>query len=190
MKPRVYILSRAPILGLAKTRLASDIGKVHAHRIYKGMIAKVIKRTHDPRWEVIISGTPSKSLGEVIEWQGIRQVSQARGTLSDKLNKIFRKKGPIVVIGTDCPQLNQKDIATAFKALKSYDTVFGPAEDGGFWLIGMNAPLKKDIFRNVRWSHKYTLSDILLNIEGSIFHLRKLTDIDDLNSLLSVKENS
>ena len=91
MKPRVYILSRAPILGLAKTRLASDIGKVHAHRIYKGMIAKVIKRTHDPRWEVIISGTPSKSLGEVIEWQGIRQVSQARGTLSDKLNKIFRK---------------------------------------------------------------------------------------------------
>ena len=62
MKPRVYILSRAPILGLAKTRLASDIGKVHAHRIYKGMIAKVIKRTHDPRWEVIISGTPSKKL--------------------------------------------------------------------------------------------------------------------------------
>ena len=108
----------------------------------------------------------------------------------NKLNKIFRKKGPIVVIGTDCPQLNQKDIAAAFKALKSYDTVLGPAEDGGFWLIGMNAPLKKDIFRNVRWSHKYTLSDVLLNIEGSIFHLRKLTDIDDLNSLLSVKENS
>ena len=91
MKPRVYIFSRAPIFGLAKTRLAADIGKVHAHRIYKGMIAKVIKRAIDSRWEVIISGTPSKSLGEVIEWQGLGQVSQAKGTLSDKLNKIFRK---------------------------------------------------------------------------------------------------
>ena len=72
MKPRVYILSRAPIFGLAKTRLAADIGKVHAHRLYKSMIAKVIRRTQDPRWEVIISGTPSKSLGEVIEWRGMK----------------------------------------------------------------------------------------------------------------------
>ena len=188
MKPRVYIFSRAPIFGLAKTRLAADIGKVHAHRIYKAMIAKVIKRTKDSRWEVIISGTPSKSLGEVIEWQGLGQVSQAKGTLSDKLNKIFRKKGPIVVIGTDCPQLNQKDIAAAFKALKSHDTVFGPAEDGGFWLIGMHAPLKKDIFSNVRWSDRNTLNDVLSNTEGSVFHLRKLTDIDDLNSLLSARK--
>ena len=190
MKPRVYILSRAPIFGLAKTRLAVDIGKVHTHRLYKSMIKKVIRRTQAPRWEVIISGTPLKSLGKVIEWRGMKQVLQARGTLSNKLYEIFLKQGPIVVIGTDCPQLNQKDIASAFKALKSYDAVFGPAEDGGFWLIGMNAPVKKDIFNNVRWSNKFTLNDILSNIGGSVFHLRQLIDIDDISSLKTVKKTS
>ena len=177
-------------MGKAKTRLAADIGKVHAHRLYRTMLSKVIRNVQDPRWETVIMATPVIAMGQVKEWEGLQQRPQVSGSLSPRLADAFNDKGPVIVIGTDCPQVTRDDIADGFQALKKHAAVFGPADDGGFWLMGMNAPVKPSVFDNVRWSHDDTLSDIEANIGGSVHHLRTLIDIDDLKALRALRSLS
>ena len=187
MKPHLYIFAKAPAMGKAKTRLAADIGKVHAHRLYRTMLSRVIRRVQDPRWETVLMATPARAIGTVREWEGLPQIPQVTGSLSPRLADVFQYKGPTLVIGTDCPQVTRSDIADGFMALKKHAAVFGPADDGGFWLMGMKAPIKADVFENVRWSHVDTLSDIEANIDGSVHHLRTLIDVDDLKALRALR---
>ena len=187
MKPCLYIFAKAPAMGKAKTRLAADIGKVHAQRLYRAMLSKVIRRVQDPRWDTVIMITPGSARDRVPEWRGLPQIPQEPGSLSPRLAAAFTAKGPILVIGTDCPQVCRNDIADGFKALKSFPAVFGPADDGGFWLMGMRGPVKAGVFNNVRWSHEDTLSDIEANIDGSVHHLRTLIDVDDLKALRALR---
>lgn len=187
MRPQLYIFAKAPAMGKAKTRLAADIGKVHAHRLYRTMLSKVIHQVQDPRWDTILMATPVRAIGHVREWEGLTQIPQASGSLSPRLLAAFANKGPVLVIGTDCPQITRNDIADGFAALRHHAAVFGPADDGGFWLMGMNGPVKPSIFDNVRWSHEDTLKDVETNIEGSVHHLRTLIDVDDLKALRALR---
>ena len=141
MRPVLFIVAKAPIMGRAKTRLAADIGPVHAKRIYRSLMAQVLRQTRDPRWETVLAVTPPHLLGRVPDWDGFAQIPQVSGSLSPRLAALFERKGPTLTIGTDCPQVDSTDIANAFRALKSKSYVFGPASDGGFWLMGANGPL-------------------------------------------------
>lgn len=187
MRPQLYIFAKAPAMGKAKTRLAADIGKTHAHRLYRTMLSKVIRQVQDPRWETTLMATPAKEIGHVREWEGLLQIPQASGSLSPRLLAAFAHKGPTLVIGTDCPQVTRNDIADGFAALRHHAAVFGPADDGGFWLMGMNGPVKPNVFENVRWSHADTLRDVEANIDGSVHHLRTLIDVDDLKALRALR---
>lgn len=190
MRPRLYIMAKAPVMGRAKTRLAADIGVTHAKRIYRNMMSQVIRNVKDPRWDTVLAVTPLSAMGQVPEWKGTAQIPQVSGSLSPRLAAIFRYTGPTAVIGTDCPQVGAPDIVEAFKALKSQKAVFGPADDGGFWLMGMRGPVPAKVFDNVRWSHEETLADITRNIGGPVHKLRTLTDVDDLKALRASRQSS
>ncbi len=187
MRPRLYIFAKAPAMGKAKTRLATDVGKVHAHRLYRTMLSKVVRKVQDPRWDTILMATPARAIGNVKEWEGLEQRPQASGSLSPRLLAAFTRRGPTIVIGTDCPQVSRNDIADGFKALRRNIAVFGPADDGGFWMMGLNGPVKPEIFQGVRWSHSETLNDVEANIEGTVHHLRTLIDVDDLKALRALR---
>lgn len=131
--------------------------------------------------------TPPAMLGHVPEWAGQYQRPQVAGSLSPKLAQVFTRSGPTVVIGTDCPQVTARDIAAAFRALRSTPAVFGPASDGGFWLMGAKAPLRPDIFDGIRWSSAHTLSDMRAKT-GAVTVLRTLTDVDDLAALKASRQ--
>jgi len=182
IRPTLYIMAKAPIMGRAKTRLAADIGVTHAKRIYRRMMSAVIRSTQDPRWDTMLMVTPPLMLGQIPDWAGMAQIAQVSGSLSPKLAQVFGRTGPTVVIGTDCPQVGAKDIAAAFRALKSTSAVFGPASDGGFWLMGARAPLRPETFDGIRWSSAHTLSDMRARL-GDVTVLRTLTDVDDLAAL-------
>lgn len=198
MIPRLYIFAKAPRLGKAKTRLAADIGQEAALRLYRAMMCAVInnvqihviktgdvKSSH--RWKTILAAADPETVGHVPEWEGLEQIPQVEGSLSPRLAEVFKGEGRIIVIGTDCPQVRASDISDALCALETHDAVFGPADDGGFWLIGMNGPVNPKVFESVRWSHTDTLSDIKSNIDGSVYILRTLIDVDDLAALNAVK---
>ncbi|RKQ70991.1 hypothetical protein DES40_0298 [Litorimonas taeanensis] len=189
-KPVLFVFAKAPVLGRAKTRLAADTGQVHAKRLYRMMVARVLRRVQDPRWETVLAVTPPQAVGRVIDWEGFPQVAQISGSLSPKLAACFSRRGPTIVIGTDSPQIRSRDIAQAFKNMRSNDVVFGPALDGGFWLIGAHGPLHPQVFDNVKWSSERTLSDVTRNINGAVKRLHTLDDIDDITALKAYRRSN
>jgi glycosyltransferase A (GT-A) superfamily protein (DUF2064 family) len=96
-----------------------------------------------------------------------------------------KRHGPVIIVGTDIPEVCPGHIAAAFRALGNHDMVFGPATDGGFWLVGMRrTPRIRDAFRNIRWSTSETLEDCLLGMTGSrVATVATLRDVDDLSDM-------
>lgn len=187
MRPKLIIFAKAPLMGKAKTRLAADIGPVHAQRLYRAMTRKIIRQTQSPKWDSLLAVTPSKWLDEIPDWNEAAQYAQTKGSLSPRLVQAFSSPGPTVVIGTDCPQVGATDIDAAFQALRRNACVFGPADDGGFWLMGLRKPAPKTLFENIRWSSENALSDVATNLDGPAAFLRTLIDVDDADALRQVR---
>ena len=90
--------------------------------------------------------------------------------------------GPAVLVGTDIPSLGPRHIAEAFRLLGHHDVVFGPAADGGFWLVGARrSPRLPPLFGQVRWSSPHTLEDALAGLPRrvSVGIAATLQDVDD-----------
>jgi glycosyltransferase A (GT-A) superfamily protein (DUF2064 family) len=90
-------------------------------------------------------------------------------------------------VGVDIPGLKAADIAAAIIALRSADAVFGPAADGGYYLVGMGRRRPAKPFAAIRWSSEHALADTLNNFSGlRVRHLRVLRDIDTADDLLKI----
>lgn len=179
----LVVMSKAPRMGVVKTRLARDIGAVEAARFYRSNTQSLLQRLDDPRWATVIAGAPDAHLNDAGFWPNtLPRVSQGQGDLGDRMSRIMRDmpQGPVVLIGCDIPDVSPVHIAAAFKALGNNDAVFGPAEDGGYWLVGLKRrPHVRKIFGNVRWSSEHALADTMANLKGaSVAMLDVMPDID------------
>ena len=89
-------------------------------------------------------------------------------------------RGPLIIVGTDIPFITREIIAEAFCQLRRADAVFGCAEDGGYWLVGLRRrPKRLAPFENVRWSSPHALADTLKNFHSHrIAFAATLFDID------------
>ena len=134
----------------------------------------------DRRWRTWLALTPDRGARPI---GGVDVLPQGRGDLGRRLTRLMARLpiGPVVVIGADAPGLKGGDIAEAFRALGSADAVFGPAPDGGYWLVGLRRGSRAlDPFGGVRWSTALALADTLGNLAGRrVSLLRVLEDVDD-----------
>jgi rSAM/selenodomain-associated transferase 1 len=185
MKNHLVIFAKAPRLGLAKRRLAADIGMVAAWRFQRIALDRAVRTlATDPRWECLLATT-----GGPARWPGgVRRMQQPRGDLGERMDRVMRAfgPGPVVIVGSDIPDITPRHIDAAFRALGRHDAVFGPADDGGYWLVGLRRrPFQPDLFKGVRWSTRHALADTLANLGGRYDYalLETLTDIDDAESL-------
>ena len=110
-------------------------------------------------------------------------IPQGRGNLGDRMKRIFFEfpPGPVIIVGSDIPDISPASIERAFRALQTGDAVFGPSPDGGFWLVGIKRirKLPPSIFGNVRWSSKHALKDSLATLPGwKIVYADTLEDMD------------
>lgn len=162
---RLVIMVKEPVAGRVKTRLARDIGVAQAARFYRHNLAVVTGRlVSDLRWQTLLSVAPATAVGSRCLPAGVPRIAQHSGDIGERMQAIFdvAAPGPLVVIGTDIPAVRPSHIATAFQALGSHDVVFGPAVDGGFWLVGMRrTPRVLNAFHDVRWSTPDTLQDAI-----------------------------
>lgn len=183
---------KPPLAGRAKTRLAREVGAVEAAAFYRHTSRAVIRRlASDPRWQTVLAVTPDVDIGARF-WPGsIARVAQGGGGLGVRMQRPMNHlpPGPVVLIGTDIPAVRPSNIAEAFRLLGENDVVFGPATDGGFWLVGQRrTPRAVDAFRGVRWSAAETLSDTLRNLESHrVGMAATLSDVDDAADLVSVR---
>ena len=179
MKQRLIVFARAPRLGQGKRRLAAGIGALAAWRFQRWALARVLRRlARDRRWECWLAVT-----GGAARWpRGVRRMTQCRGDLGRRMGRAMQTlgPGPVVLVGTDIPDIAPRHIQAAFRALGRHDAVFGPAADGGFWLAGLRGR-QPGPFSNVRWSSRHALADTLANLDQRRDYalLEVLADIDD-----------
>ncbi len=184
MKRRLIVLARAPRLGRVKRRLAAGIGPLAALRFYRRSLGSLIRRVaRDGRWDCVLAVTP-----EPARWpRGVPRIAQRGRGLGERMANAIRDMppGPVVLIGSDIPGISPRHIARAFRALGRHDAVFGPARDGGYWLVGLrDRALLDGLFRDVRWSSEHALADTLANLPAGRGHalVDMLEDVDDADS--------
>ena len=180
------MFARSPALGRGKRRLARDIGDLAALRFERLMLARLLRRLRrDRRWHLRLAITPDPALQRKRLWpRGIPIIGQGGGDLGERMRHALATcpPGPAVLIGTDIPALGPHHIAAAFRLLGQHDLVFGPARDGGFWLVGARRSLcLPPLFSAVRWSGPHALEDVLANLprQVSVGFAARLDDVDD-----------
>lgn len=185
-RPRLYVFVRAPVLGAVKSRLAAGIGGLAALRFYRGATDGLLRRVaRDPRWDTVLAVTPDSAARGVSPWpRGLARVGQGGGDLGDRMGRILAgdRGSPVAIVGSDIPDLAPRHVAAAFRALARADFVFGPAADGGYWLVGRRPGVSaRGLFEGVRWSSEHALADTRANLAPGrrAALLDVLEDVDD-----------
>lgn len=181
----LMVFAKNPVLGKVKTRLAKSIGDPEALEAYLEMLKytrAVLNELDAVDKEIWYSWKDEPTL----DWldKDCHTKYQKEGDLGSKLQYAFRTafltSNKVVVIGTDCPEISEAHLQHAFEALDRYDAVLGPAEDGGYYLIGMNK-YHPDVFNNIDWSTEFVANQSrsqIAKLGWSLTELETLQDID------------
>lgn len=187
--PKLVIMAKRPGAGLVKTRLGRIIGPARAAYFYNHLLKATMQRlSGDPRWQTWLAVAPNASVADSFWPADCNVIAQGSGDLGDRMQRLMDDlpPGPVVIIGSDIPDITTQDIALAFQALGSADVVFGPAHDGGYWLVGQKRLTQVfKLFDEVRWSTKHALKDSLINALGlKVAMLNERTDVDEQSDFL------
>jgi uncharacterized protein len=178
MKDTVVVFARAPRLGAVKRRLARDIGDRAALRFHTATLTRLLRGlAAEKRFRTVLAITPDRAR---VSFQ-VRRIRQGGGDLGVRMHRVFWRfpRGRIAIIGCDIPDAEPPDLHAAFRALGSADAAFGPATDGGYWLVAMSPRRPARPFARVRWSTEHALADTLANFAGRrVAMLRTLHDVD------------
>ncbi|WP_369997096.1 TIGR04282 family arsenosugar biosynthesis glycosyltransferase [Winogradskyella sp.] len=188
-KSLVIVFVKNIKLGTVKTRLAKTIGDYGAFEVYSELVKITEKATENLAIDKRIYFSNA-----VVEdkWKGETKLLQEGEDLGERMLNAFKegfKDGydKIVLIGSDLPDITSNHILNGIEALEEHDVVFGPAEDGGYYLVGLSK-MNTSIFINKPWSQpnllKLTLQELQQhNRDYGI--LETLNDIDTYEDLIA-----
>ena len=187
---RVIVLAKAPRPGFAKNRLAADLDPPAAAAIAVVLLDRTVAALREFA-QVEFRVTPDDAGAEFERWRrpewGVRP--QGDGDLGARLRRAVDEafevgQSRVVVVGTDCPALSGADVREAFEALATADVVLGPAEDGGYWLVGVRAGAAAAVvFEGIPWSTPLVFEETCRRVREaglSVHTLRRLGDVDTL----------
>lgn len=191
---RLIIFVKNEEAGKVKTRLARSIGDDKALEVYQ----KLLGYTYE-----ITRGLPvekeawySRFIPENDIWsEGVfSKKVQSGENLGERMSGAFQKAfeeeaDKVVIIGSDCAELTSEIIEKAFEELGSSEFVIGPAQDGGYYLLGMRN-FHPEVFQEIDWStgsvYKQTIRK-MENALGSISTLEMLNDVDTIEDWCQIK---
>lgn len=194
----LIIFQKNLILGSVKTRLAKSVGESEALEIYKKLVELTHKSTEGLEAQIFLFFSDFVSQAELKEnWIGM---IQSKGDLGEKMSNAFEKVfengfEKVLIIGTDCPHISLELLNLAFENLSNSDIVLGPAEDGGYYLLGMKK-LHSNLFQNMVWSTPSVLQETIERADSEnlkVSLLPKLADVDtieDWENYLNSLKNS
>jgi hypothetical protein len=167
----VIVFTRYPEPGFVKTRLIPALGAEAACRISRRLAEqtlehlRVLRRRLPVAVEVHFAGGNETAMAQWLgrEWKYLPQVE---GDLGRRMNQAligaFHRGGhPVLLIGTDCPALTAHLLQKAMDLLENHDLVLGPAQDGGYYLIGMKAPQPALFPPDLPWGTDQVLEETL-----------------------------
>ncbi|RNC84384.1 MAG: glycosyltransferase [Balneola sp.] len=196
MERKLILFVKNPEFGKVKTRLAKTIGKEKALDVYQSLI-RYTKKIAEPlsvEKEVWYSNfIENKDIWDEAGFQKRLQRGNDLGNrMSFALSQSVTNGGSkrVVIIGSDCAELDTDTIESAFDLLEKYSLVVGPAKDGGYYLIGMNQ-FYPELFEEIEWSTENVLEQTLSKAktaEISYFLLKELNDVDTKEDWVLVKD--
>jgi len=188
MQAALIIFVRNPVLGKVKTRIAATIGDENALAVYKHLLHHTKNITAGVQVTRFVFFADEIATNDL--WNGYEKCLQSGSNLGERMSNAFEclfEKGftKIIIIGSDCFELDEKIISGAFLKLNEYETVIGPATDGGYYLLGIQSPFK-NLFENITWSSNSVFDETIKQIEQrnlSLFLLPSLNDVDEAKDI-------
>jgi rSAM/selenodomain-associated transferase 1 len=191
----LIIFARNPVLGKVKTRLARDVGAEKALEVYLKLLEHAHKTADQVDCTKHVYYTDGVDEFGLLDYFKFEKRIQEGSDLGERMHNAIKSgldEGfqNVIIIGSDCIEITPQLIEDAFEALSSHDCVLGPANDGGYYLIGMS-DLHPGLFKDKKWSSADVLLDSILDLqnEGLTYKLlATLNDIDTKDDLDQVKD--
>lgn len=197
MSECLIIFTRYPEPGKTKTRLIPALGAEGAATLQRQMTEHTLDQVKELQAKRLVSVEVYFVGGNqqlMQSWLGTSVIyrQQGDGDLGRRMAIAFQTaleagKQRVVVIGTDCPDLKAEVMVKAFHALEQHDLVLGPAQDGGYYLIGL-CRLIPELFTGISWSTAEVLQQtmsIAQRLELAVAYLPRLSDVDRPEDLVS-----
>ena len=187
MNKALIIFIKNAVAGKVKTRLAQGIGEEMALKYYKALLNHT--RTVAEEVDAMRYLYYSESVEKNDRWDSDRFIkrTQEGADLGARMYKAFQEVKEVkkIIIGSDCPQITTLDLEQAFDSLDHHELVIGPANDGGYYLLGVKE-VYKELFLDMEWSVESVFKETKerannLNLKVKI--LRELVDLDTVEDL-------
>jgi rSAM/selenodomain-associated transferase 1 len=188
LKTALIVFTRNPELGKCKTRLAKTVGDQSALDIYKYLLqhtADVAKQVNANRYVFYSVAINHDDIWSAAHFS---KKLQKGNDLGERMHNAFDQLlhsgyKKVIIIGSDLLDLDNTIIENAIKTLDNHDIVLGPAEDGGYYLLGMKV-LHPALFKNKAWGTENVREDTLADLKNKTVSLLKpLNDIDTFDDM-------
>ncbi len=209
-KPLLILMCRWPAPNRCKTRLAKEIGPSRAAEIQKRLtkhtiaVAKKLSKNNLIELKLAVDGIGKKKIKRWAQREGINQsVNQGSGNLGVRMKRqiILAQRDRMhnsgngrstVLIGTDVPSLCEDDIALAINRLTYNELVIGPAEDGGYWLIGFQSKILSPRiswpFAGIKWGSDMVFKETIKRAKKKSIKYQLITKKSDLDQVIDLKK--
>jgi rSAM/selenodomain-associated transferase 2/rSAM/selenodomain-associated transferase 1 len=194
---RLIVMTRIPEAGRVKTRLIPALGSDGAAAVHAALLQQTLRVAAEHARQVGVElevrytgGTPdsvksyrSDNSANWKEQQGQDLGERMHTAISAALNE---QAEAVIVVGTDCPDLSHEVLDRAWRFLETHDVVLGPADDGGYYLIGMSQPDIR-LFEGISWGTELVLrqtQDRAQKLKKSVGLLPVLSDVDEPENLV------
>jgi uncharacterized protein len=187
----ILVMARVPVVGTVKSRLAARIGAAPACNLYAAMIADLSFRLgSEPRhvtWVWTPAGLPIPFVG-----QDVAHAVQGDGDLGQRMHQAISErwrvgKRPVLVLGADVPHVEVEWLRQGAELLlRGVDVVLGPAEDGGYWSIGMREP-RPGLFTGIAWGTSGVLVATLARARELALTVAELPGTFDLDEWADIE---
>ncbi len=186
---RVVILTKVPVPGTVKTRLIPALGAERACHLHAAMVVETLRvvRQADLPATISLAGPPDHPFAARLRADGWLVEPQTSGDLGARLRHALRGPGRRIALGTDCPLLQPEWLQQA--ARHPAPVQLGPADDGGYWAVAVDAPLPV-MFEDIPWSTERVLSVSLDRARAAglaVSLLPRCYDIDEPASLARLR---
>lgn len=194
-KHLLVIFARNPVLGKVKTRLAAEIGEQQALEIYLRLLEHTHKVADLTNADVEVHYTESIDEFGLLDYFKFKKALQKGENLGLRMHHaisggLATGYQKVVLIGSDCIELTSEIVDDAFTQLDSHDCVLGPANDGGYYLIGLK--IARDfLFEDKPWGTADVLLDTIIDLQNaqmSFSLLPTLNDVDTKKDLDQVRD--
>src|SRR4051794_19833099 len=173
-RKRLILFTRFPVAGKVKTRLIPALGGEGAAGLHRRLVLRTLRSAREAcekanaDLEVRFDGGSEEAMRHWLG-DGLRLNKQGEGDLGERMAHAFEasfREGSqgTIIIGSDCPLLTPGIIMAGFATLSNSGVVIGPAKDGGYYLVGLTAPIP-ELFAGIPWSTEHVLAESMRVLE-------------------------